>query len=187
MSLLTFLVPSPSISGLLDAGAQSMLGAMQTDRLKAFIWLSWALPWMQCSMAITCRSRSRFSLGRWCSNLTGRVGLTKRRKEGQKEGKDGRRWTPCELNENSNNKKNTLKHFNPWSLFSQCVWVVCWSQALQEFPHKHYHCFFHVFYFPKQKEFGLLLLDLNQCPLSLLLSISGHKHCVTQGKINKVL
>lgn len=67
--ILTFLVPSPSISGVLGAGDQSMLGAMQTDRLKAFIWLSWALRWIHCSTAITCRSRSRFSLGRRWSNL----------------------------------------------------------------------------------------------------------------------
>lgn len=38
--LVTFLVPSPSISGVLGAGDQSILGAMQTDKLKAFIWLS---------------------------------------------------------------------------------------------------------------------------------------------------
>lgn len=86
--LLTFLVPSPSISGVLDAGAQSMLGAMQTDRLKAFIWLSLALPWMQCSTAITCRSRSRFSLGKRWSNLRGRE--CDRWREGRKDGKKER-------------------------------------------------------------------------------------------------
>lgn len=61
-------MPSPSISGVLGAGAQSMLGAMHTDRLKAFIWLSCAFPWMHCSTATTWRSRSRLSAGsRWSS------------------------------------------------------------------------------------------------------------------------
>lgn len=82
--LLTFFVPSPSISGVLGAGAQSMLGAMQTDKLKAFIWLSWALPWIQCSTAITCRSRSRFSLGRRWSNLRER---RTEREEAEEEGR----------------------------------------------------------------------------------------------------
>lgn len=49
----TFFVASPSTSGLLEARGQIMLGAMQTERLKAFIWLSWALPCMQCSTPIT--------------------------------------------------------------------------------------------------------------------------------------
>lgn len=65
----TFFVASPSTSGLLEAGGQIKLGAMQTERLKAFIWLSWAFPCMQCSTAITWRSRSKFSLGRRWSNL----------------------------------------------------------------------------------------------------------------------
>lgn len=37
---LTFLINSLSISGVEDTGGQSRLGAMQTARLKAFIWFS---------------------------------------------------------------------------------------------------------------------------------------------------
>ena len=68
-SILTFLVASPSPRGLQGAGVHSMLGAMHTDRLKAFIWLSSAFPWIQWSTATTCLRSNRFSLGRRWTNL----------------------------------------------------------------------------------------------------------------------
>lgn len=46
---LTFLINSLSISGVEDTGGQSRLGAMQTARLKAFIWFSSDRISMPCS------------------------------------------------------------------------------------------------------------------------------------------
>lgn len=66
----TFLAPSPSSSGLLKAGPESMLGAMQMARLKAFIWLSWEWRWTRWSTASTCFSSSKFPLGKRPTNLS---------------------------------------------------------------------------------------------------------------------